>query len=89
MIKIMIIVNLINSYFFLYNSILLLYNARTTIALGSDPIYGSSHRKCERITIPMCKDVPYNATRMPNFIGHYTQSEAAIMVRFLVHFILS
>ncbi|XP_054163932.1 frizzled-4-like [Oppia nitens] len=36
--------------------------------------------KCERITIPMCQDMPYNLTRMPNFMGHKDQSEAAIQV---------
>jgi hypothetical protein len=36
--------------------------------------------KCERITIPMCQDMPYNLTRMPNLMGHKDQSEAAIQV---------
>lgn len=36
--------------------------------------------KCERITIPMCQDMPYNLTRMPNLLGHKDQSEAAIQV---------
>ncbi|KAL3204391.1 hypothetical protein MRX96_011410 [Rhipicephalus microplus] len=34
--------------------------------------------KCERITIPMCQDMPYNLTRMPNLMGHTDQSQAAI-----------
>ncbi|XP_023221477.1 frizzled-9-like [Centruroides sculpturatus] len=36
--------------------------------------------KCERITIPMCQDMPYNLTRMPNVMGHTDQAEAAIQV---------
>lgn len=36
--------------------------------------------KCERITIPMCQDMPYNLTRMPNLMGHTDQSQAAIQV---------
>ncbi|RWS30169.1 frizzled-9-like protein [Leptotrombidium deliense] len=37
-----------------------------------------SGNRCERITIPMCQDMPYNTTRMPNILGHTDQSEAAI-----------
>ena len=36
--------------------------------------------KCEPITIPMCQDVPYNYTRMPNLMGHQDQAAAAIEV---------
>ncbi|XP_076357779.1 frizzled-10-B-like [Tachypleus tridentatus] len=39
-----------------------------------------THHKCERITIPMCQNMPYNMTRMPNFMGHSDQAEAAIRV---------
>ncbi|XP_064208474.1 frizzled-9 [Anguilla rostrata] len=34
--------------------------------------------KCEPITIPMCQDIGYNVTRMPNFMKHETQAEASI-----------
>lgn len=37
-------------------------------------------RQCERITIPMCQEMPYNTTRMPNLLGHFSQGEAAIKV---------
>ncbi|XP_076029776.1 frizzled-10-like [Oratosquilla oratoria] len=37
-------------------------------------------RQCERITIPMCKEMPYNTTRMPNLLGHHDQQDAAIGV---------
>lgn len=36
----------------------------------------SSTRKCELITIPMCKNLDYNQTVFPNLLGHTTQSEA-------------
>jgi hypothetical protein len=32
---------------------------------------------CEPITIPMCQGLRYNSTRMPSFLGHRTQDEAA------------
>lgn len=31
---------------------------------------------CEKVTIPICDDVGYNITRMPNLMGHETQQEA-------------
>lgn len=37
-------------------------------------------RKCERITIPMCQEIPYNNTKMPNLLGQFSQGEAAIQV---------
>jgi len=36
--------------------------------------------RCERITIPLCLDMKYNMTRMPNLVGHSTQAEAAMQV---------
>jgi len=32
--------------------------------------------RCEAVTIPMCKDMPYNETFLPNNLGHATQEEA-------------
>ena len=31
--------------------------------------------KCEEITIPMCKEIGYNFTRLPNQFNHETQDE--------------
>lgn len=31
---------------------------------------------CEKVTIPLCNDVGYNITRMPNLLGHETQQQA-------------
>ncbi|XP_022253757.1 frizzled-8-like [Limulus polyphemus] len=38
----------------------------------------SSFQKCEEITIPMCKNVGYNYTSMPNQFYHETQEEAGL-----------
>lgn len=42
----------------------------------------SSHvvARCEPVTIPMCLDMRYNMTRMPNLVGHTNQKDAAIQV---------
>ena len=37
-------------------------------------------RKCEEITIPMCRNMGYNYTYMPNVFKHATQAEAALDV---------
>lgn len=43
--------------------------------------YQSLHEgRCERITIPLCTDMKYNMTRMPNLVGHMNQKEAALQV---------
>ena len=34
--------------------------------------------KCQEITVPMCKNIEYNATSMPNQFNHETQYEAAM-----------
>jgi len=36
--------------------------------------------KCEEITIPMCKGIGYNYTRLPNQFNHETQDEAGLEV---------
>ncbi|CAH0546057.1 unnamed protein product [Brassicogethes aeneus] len=36
--------------------------------------------KCEEITIPMCLNIGYNATRMPNEMNHESQEEAGLEV---------
>lgn len=35
---------------------------------------------CEVISIPICKNVPYNMTVFPNYFQHKTQNEAALEV---------
>ena len=38
--------------------------------------------KCEEITIPMCKEIGYNFTRLPNQFNHETQDEVRYFVSF-------
>jgi hypothetical protein len=42
--------------------------------------------KCERIAVPMCKELGYNLTVMPNLVGHEDQQQAERAVSFLKHF---
>nr|BAV17683.1 frizzled1 [Patiria pectinifera] len=39
-----------------------------------------SSGRCEPITIPLCQDVPYNETIMPNLLNHNRQEEAGLEV---------
>ncbi|XP_033635913.1 frizzled-9-like [Asterias rubens] len=49
------------------------------VSLAASGVYTLEQRQnqCQRITIPMCVDIGYNMTRMPNYFGHDTQKEAA------------
>nr|CRI73786.1 Frizzled-3 [Euperipatoides kanangrensis] len=47
---------------------------------GWGSAFESRRSKCERITIPMCADMPYNMTRMPNYMNHNDQRDAALEV---------
>ncbi|KAK6166580.1 hypothetical protein SNE40_023236 [Patella caerulea] len=38
------------------------------------------HGKCEPITIPLCKDIQYNETIMPNLLNHQKQDDAGLEV---------
>jgi hypothetical protein len=35
---------------------------------------------CQPITIPLCKSLPYNMTRLPNLLSHYTQVSVAASI---------
>lgn len=37
--------------------------------------------KCEVLTVPLCKNIPYNMTEFPNFFRHKTQAEASLEVQ--------
>ncbi len=44
--------------------------------LSSNPVHGGSDnkpKKCQEITIPMCRGIGYNQTYMPNQFNHDTQ----------------
>ncbi|KAK5642325.1 hypothetical protein RI129_008492 [Pyrocoelia pectoralis] len=54
---------------------------------GENSIISSSHSdmsesegRCEEITIPMCRGIGYNQTRMPNELNHDNQEEAGLEV---------
>lgn len=53
------------------------------LILGAALVGASLAGKCQRITAPACRDMGYNATAMPNGLGHESQEEAAIQVRLL------
>jgi len=38
------------------------------------------HGRCEPITIPLCKDIMYNMTIMPNLLNHQKQDDAGLEV---------
>lgn len=38
------------------------------------------HGRCELITIPLCKDIQYNETIMPNLLNHQKQEDAGLEV---------
>lgn len=62
--------------------------AAAAAATGYRPSRYESGR-CERITVPLCVDMKYNMTRMPNLVGHSSQSEAAMQVGINTKFRLS
>ena len=39
-----------------------------------------SKKKCEQIRVPMCQNIGYNLTSMPNMFNHDTQEEAALEI---------
>ena len=39
-----------------------------------------SHGKCEPITIPLCANIAYNQTILPNLLGHSKQEQAGMEV---------
>lgn len=50
----------------------------STKVLNSD--YLGPHGKCEPIQIPLCKDIQYNETIMPNLLTHTKQEDAGMEV---------
>ena len=56
------------------------HSAAVAAAAAAGGYKGRSAGRCERITIPLCLDMKYNMTRMPNLVGHSTQAEAAMQV---------
>lgn len=50
------------------------------IVIGNGQRMSPSHEKCELISIPLCKDLPYNWTIMPNLLNHQKQEDAGLEV---------
>uniref|UniRef100_A0A8C0Y6P7 Frizzled class receptor 2 n=2 Tax=Cyprinus carpio TaxID=7962 RepID=A0A8C0Y6P7_CYPCA len=47
---------------------------------GDSGIALPEHGFCQPITIPLCTDIAYNQTIMPNLVGHYNQEDAGLEV---------
>ena len=58
----------------------LTYAARGSTYSSSDHNDMYSHGRCELITIPLCKDIMYNMTIMPNLLNHQKQDDAGLEV---------
>jgi len=58
----------------------LAYAARGGVYSSSDHNRMYSHDHCEPITIPLCKDIQYNMTIMPNLLNHQKQDDAGLEV---------
>lgn len=57
--------------------LLLLVNCVAPGQLASH--HASDHdKRCEEITVPMCRNIGYNTTSMPNQFHHETQDEAGL-----------
>ena len=57
----------------------LAYAARGSV-YSSDHQDVYPHGRCEPITIPLCKDIQYNMTIMPNLLNHQKQDDAGLEV---------
>ncbi|KAM9310643.1 uncharacterized protein KZ484_026486 isoform 2-T2 [Pholidichthys leucotaenia] len=42
------------------------------------PVAEVNTRSCEAITVPLCKNLPYNETVMPNMLRHQSQDDAGL-----------
>ncbi|KAM7371591.1 hypothetical protein PAMP_008810 [Pampus punctatissimus] len=49
-------------------------------AQGDNGIVVPEHGFCQPISIPLCTDIAYNQTIMPNLLGHYNQEDAGLEV---------
>ncbi|XP_049417153.1 frizzled-2 [Epinephelus fuscoguttatus] len=47
---------------------------------GDNGIVVPEHGFCQPISIPLCTDIAYNQTIMPNLVGHYNQEDAGLEV---------
>jgi len=54
--------------------LLLACGARASAEAGAWP----GHDRCEPISMPLCRDMPYNSTQFPNLLGQHSQEEAGL-----------
>lgn len=54
--------------------------AQPQIRGGGRSGHMAGHGKCENITIPMCTNIAYNQTILPNLLGHSKQEEAGMEI---------
>ncbi|XP_071955389.1 secreted frizzled-related protein 3-like [Antedon mediterranea] len=55
-------------------------SAAIAFFLLSTSVVCSNAATCELIKLPMCKDMPWNKTRMPNHLHHSTQENAKLAI---------
>ena len=48
--------------------------------LSQGNVNKAMHGRCEPITIPLCKGIPYNKTIFPNLMGNHNQEDAGLIV---------
>lgn len=53
-------------------------NEYTKVVSGGEDM--EPHGRCEPINIPLCKDIQYNQTIMPNLLTHTKQEDAGMEV---------
>ncbi|CAL8302910.1 unnamed protein product [Merluccius merluccius] len=57
------------------------FSSSSTSSSSSDNgIAAPEHGFCQPISIPLCTDIAYNETIMPNLVGHYNQEDAGLEV---------
>lgn len=65
-------------FVFLFLSVTIAANVNVNALHARDPL--AHHGRCEPITIPLCMNIPYNETIMPNLMNHQKQEDAGLEV---------
>lgn len=60
---------------YIYSYIYLLLFIQAPAIGSADP-----SSRCQPITVPMCRDLPYTQTVLPNSVGHRTQEDIAMEI---------
>lgn len=61
-----------------FNTCVGLQHGKTKITEEEDSL--PHHDKCQKITVPICQDIQYNTTIMPNLLNHQKQDDAGLEV---------